>query len=106
MDLFTGGVAVDLLLAFGSALGSGFGCVAGSDPDSADATSFHSTRILMIQDGTNPPLITEYGTLLTKSTLGQFTADISGSSGAEIRLRITPTTGTVVGKFVRTVMVV
>jgi hypothetical protein len=74
--------------------------------DTADPLAFQSTRILVIQDGTNAPLITEYGTLVTKTTLGQFVGDISGSAGAEVRLRITPTVATVTGKFLRTVMVV
>ena len=74
--------------------------------DTEDPLAFQSTRILVIQDGTNAPLITEYGTLVTKTTLGQFVGDISGSAGAEVRLRITPTVATVTGKFLRTVMVV
>jgi len=49
-------------------------------------TSYQVTEILIVHDGTTP-VITEYGTLFTGSSLASFDSDISGGN---VRLLTTP----------------
>jgi hypothetical protein len=49
-------------------------------------TSYHSTKLLIIHDGTNAH-ITEFGSIMTVSTLGFFRADITGG---ELRVYVDP----------------
>ena len=63
-------------------------------------TDFHSTEIMLIHDGTTVSL-TQYG-VLQDATLATFDADISG---ANVRLRCTPTSATTTTiKFDRTLV--
>ena len=63
-------------------------------------TSFHSTEIMMVHDGSSVEL-TQYGVLQDES-LATFDADISG---ANVRLKCTPTSGSSTTiKFDRTVV--
>jgi hypothetical protein len=63
--------------------------------------SYHMTKILLIQDGTNP-FITEYGTIYNNINLGSFNAGILGN----VFLSVTPTSANVVVKFTRTAITV
>jgi hypothetical protein len=62
---------------------------------------YHSTKIAIIHDGTNP-YVTEYGTLFNIVSLGIFNVIINGGN---IALQLTPTTANVVAKFIRTSIV-
>jgi hypothetical protein len=62
---------------------------------------YHSTKIAIIHDGTNP-YVTEYGTLFNSVSLGSFNVIINGGN---IALQLTPTTANVVAKFIRTSIV-
>jgi UDP-3-O-[3-hydroxymyristoyl] glucosamine N-acyltransferase len=62
---------------------------------------YHSTKIAIIHDGTNP-YVTEYGTLFNSVSLGTFNVIINGGN---IALQLTPTTANVVAKFIRTSIV-
>ena len=65
------------------------------------STSYQVSKLLLLHDGTTP-LITEYAQLYNNSLLGTFSADINGGF---VRLRLTPTTGTVVVTLTRTGLV-
>ena len=65
-------------------------------------TSYQVTEIMIIHDGTNV-YTTEYATLLSGSTLAQFSADISSPN---VRLNVVPTNASTTFKFQRTLLAV
>lgn len=65
-------------------------------------TSYQSTEIMMLHDGTNA-YITEYATLLSGSTLGTFVANVDSGN---IRLYVTPTNASSNVKYQRTLLTV
>lgn len=66
------------------------------------STSYQSTEIMMLHDGTNA-YITEYATLLSGSTLGTFVANVDSGT---IRLFVTPTNASSNVKYQRTLLTV
>jgi cytoskeletal protein CcmA (bactofilin family) len=71
-----------------------------SDP--ANPTNFHSSKVLVVHDGTSA-YTTEFGYMYSIVAMATFSGDINGGN---VRLRITPATGTVVSKYVRTAITV
>jgi hypothetical protein len=65
-------------------------------------TSYQISKILVLHDGTNS-LITEYAQLNNNGLIGTFTSDINSGN---VRLRLIPTTATVVATVTRTNLVV
>lgn len=63
---------------------------------------YQSTEIMLLQDGTNA-LLTEYATLVSNTTLGQFTANINSGN---VRLYVTPTLANNVLNYQRTTVAV
>lgn len=68
----------------------------------ASSTSYQSTEIMMLHDGTNA-YITEYATLLSGSTLGTFVANVDSGT---VRLFVTPTNSSSNVKYQRTLLTV
>lgn len=66
------------------------------------STSYQSTEIMMLHDGTNA-YITEYATLLSGSTLGTFVANVDSGT---VRLFVTPTNSSSNVKYQRTLLTV
>jgi len=62
------------------------------------STSYHVTEVMVIHDGTDT-FITEYGTIITGSSLATFTADVSGGN---LRLLTTPTNAVTTYKVIAT----
>jgi UDP-3-O-[3-hydroxymyristoyl] glucosamine N-acyltransferase len=67
-----------------------------------DSTNYQVSKLLVLHDGTTA-YVTEYAQLYNNSLLGTFSADINSGN---VRLRVTPTTGTVVVTLTRTSLVV
>lgn len=63
---------------------------------------YQSTEIMLLQDGTNA-LLTEYATLVSNTTLGQFSANINSGT---VRLYVVPTLANNVFKYQRTSLTV
>lgn len=63
---------------------------------------YQSTEIMLLQDGTNA-LLTEYATLISNTTLGQFSANVDSGS---VRLYVTPTFANNVLNYQRTALAV
>ena len=66
------------------------------------STSYHVAEIIVLHDGTNT-WITQYGDMWTSSSLGTFSADISGSN---VRLLFTAANSTTTVKLNKTLLVV
>ena len=67
-----------------------------------NSTSHHTTEILLVHDGTTTYL-TEYGTILTGTSLSTFSSDISGNN---VRLLATPVlSSSTTFKIIRTAIV-
>jgi hypothetical protein len=62
------------------------------------STSYHVTEVMVIHDGIDT-FITEYGTIITGSSLATFTADVSGGN---LRLLTTPTNAVTTYKVIAT----
>lgn len=62
------------------------------------STSYHATEVTVVHDGTDT-FITEYGTIITGSSLATFTADVSGGN---LRLLTTPTNAVTTYKVIAT----
>ena len=58
------------------------------------STSYHVVEIVLIHDGTTV-IISEYGRVMTGSSLSTFDADINGGN---LRLKVTPTNAATVYK--------
>jgi len=67
-----------------------------------DSTNYQVSKLLVLHDGTTA-YVTEYAQLYNNSLLGTFSADINSGN---VRLRVTPSTGTVVVTLTRTSLVV
>lgn len=70
-------------------------------------TNYHTTKILVMHDGVSA-YTTEYGSMVTDSSLAIFQADIGtvGVLTGQLRLRATPQNTNVVIKFIRSAMAV
>ena len=69
--------------------------------NSADATAYHTTKLIVAHDGITP-YSTEYGTIITNTSLGTFAVDINGGN---VRVRLTASAATVTAKFIRHLIV-
>ena len=69
--------------------------------NSADSTSYHTTKIVVAHDGVTP-YATEYGSIITNSSLGTFAVDINAGN---VRVRLTASAATVTAKFIRHLIV-
>jgi hypothetical protein len=67
-----------------------------------DSTNYQVSKLLVLHDGTTA-YVTEYAQLYNTSFLGTFSADINSGN---VRLRVTPSTGTVVVTLTRTSLVI
>ena len=67
-----------------------------------DNNDYQITEIMLLHDSANT-YSTEYATLISNTTLGQFSSDISGGS---LRLRVTPTSANNLIKYQRTLLTV
>lgn len=68
----------------------------------ASSSSYHITKVLAVHDGTTP-YVTEYATIFNNSSVGTVSVTINGGN---VNLRVTPSSSTVVVRFVRTGIVV